>query len=218
MKGLSKWSKRMVGHMEVVCYFYNMSKGIWHVNLLDLLTEEAERQIYNSLYRKNVESDFKRTIYGEKGAAIYSYEWWSGNYEITEVNLGFDRYVAAISGTSYFSEKDLIRRLESLQFTKGGYVYFLRPACKIACKDTTFLIYARIYSFLHAFCRFRSINPNVHLEDDSIVTCMYSTVFPTELRNCRNADCSMTMVPRQSLGWNESEGASFRRLSKKRIT
>lgn len=120
-KNYSNWSKRMVGHMEVSCYFYNQKKGIWSFSLFDLLTDKAEKQIYENLYRKSISSDYKRTIYGEQGAAIYHYDWWTGDYELTEVNLGFDRYVVAISGTSYFSERDLIRRLESLQFTQGGY-------------------------------------------------------------------------------------------------
>lgn len=120
-KGYANWSKRMVGHMEVVCYFYNPSKGIWDCSLFDLLTEQAEEQIYNNLYRKNINADFRRTIYGEQGAAIYSYNWWSGDYNLTEVNLGLDRYVAAISGTSSYTERDLILRMEALQFTQGGY-------------------------------------------------------------------------------------------------
>ena len=117
----ANWAKRMVGHMEVVCYFYNYPKGIWNVSLFDLLTENAEHQIYNNLYRKSLNSDYRRTIYGEEGAAVYRYDYWDEKYTLHEVNLGFDRYVAAISGTSYFSERDLIRRLEALQFTKGGY-------------------------------------------------------------------------------------------------
>ena len=94
-----------------------------YIILMQLLfqTETAENQIYDNLYRKNLNSNFRRTIYGQQGAAIYSYNWWSGDYYLTEVNLGYDRYVAAISGSAYFSERDLIRRLESLQFTKGGY-------------------------------------------------------------------------------------------------
>ena len=92
-----------------------------YVSLFDLLTENAEHQIYNNLYRKSLNSDYRRTIYGEEGAAVYRYDYWDEKYTLHEVNLGFDRYVAAISGTSYFSERDLIRRLEALQFTKGGY-------------------------------------------------------------------------------------------------
>ncbi len=120
-KGYANWAKRMVGHMEVVCYFYNESKGTWYFSLFDLLTDKAERQIYDNLYRKNLESNARRTIYGEQGAAIYTLDWWSGYRKLVEVNLGFDRYVAAISGTTSFSERDLISRLESLQFTQGGY-------------------------------------------------------------------------------------------------
>ena len=120
-KGYANWAKRMVGHMEVSCYFYNDPKGIWNFSLFDLLTETAESQIYNNLYRKNLNADYKRTIYGEEGAAIYHYDWWTEKYTLTEVNLGFDRYVVAVDGTSYFTERDLISRLESLQFTQGGY-------------------------------------------------------------------------------------------------
>ncbi len=119
-KGYANWAKRMVGHMDVRCYFYNSNKGTWHFELFDLLTENAEKEIYNRLYRKNLNAQYKRTIYGEEGAAIYDYSWWSG-YTLTEVNLGFDRYVAAVTGSSSFSERDLIRRMESLQFVKGGY-------------------------------------------------------------------------------------------------
>lgn len=120
-KGYSNWSKRMVGHMSVTCSFYNIRKGVWGFQLFDLLTDNAEKQIYNNLYRKNLDSDAKRTIYGEQGAAIYRYDWWYGEYELVEVNLGFDRYVVAISGSDYFTERDLIQRLEALQFTQGGY-------------------------------------------------------------------------------------------------
>lgn len=120
-KGYANWAKRMVGHMSVTCGFYNSRKGVWSFQLFDLLTDNAEKQIYNNLYRKNLDSDFRRTIYGEQGAAIYHYDWWYEEYELQEVNLGFDRYVVAITGTDYFTERDLIRRLESLQFTQGGY-------------------------------------------------------------------------------------------------
>ena len=120
-KGYSNWSKRMVGHMEVTCYFYNPYKGIWSCSLFDLLTEQAEEQIYNNLYRQNLDPEDRRTIYGEQGAAIYHYDWWIGDYTLTEVNLGFDRYVVAINGSSSYSERDLILRMEALQFTQGGY-------------------------------------------------------------------------------------------------
>lgn len=116
------WAKRMVGHMEVTCFYYNEQKGIWDVSLFDLLTESAENQIYDNLYRKTLKAENKRTIYGVDGAAIYREDWWTGKRTLGEVNLGFDRYVLAISGrTQAFTERDLIDRLESLQLVKGGY-------------------------------------------------------------------------------------------------
>ena len=120
-RNYANWAKRMVGHMYVNCYFYNSSKGTYFFSLFDLLTESAESHIYNNLYRKSIDSDYRRTIYGEEGAAVYQYDWWTEEYTLSEINLGFDRYVVAISGTSRFSERDLILRLETLQFTKGGY-------------------------------------------------------------------------------------------------
>ena len=120
-RNYANWAKRMVGHMFVKCFFYNVVKGIWSIDLFDLLTQTAENQIYNNLYRNSIDEDAKRTIYGEVGAAIYRYNWWTERYELTEVNLGFDRYVVAASGTSYFSERDLINRIEALQFHRGGY-------------------------------------------------------------------------------------------------
>ena len=120
-RNYANWAKRMVGHMEVVCYFYNNVKGVWHLSLFDLLTESAENQIYNNLYRNSIDEDAKRTIYGDVGAAIYRYNWWTGQFELTEVNLGYGRYVVAVSGTSSYSERDLIHRVEALQFCRGGY-------------------------------------------------------------------------------------------------
>ena len=120
-RGYSNWSKRMVGHMEVVCYFYNSVKGIWSFSLFDLLTESAEKQIYETLYRTTIDDDYKRTIYGDVGAAIYRYNWWLDNYVLSEVNLGYGRYVIAASGDYSYTERDLILRMESLQLTRGGY-------------------------------------------------------------------------------------------------
>ena len=47
---------------------------------------------------------------------------------------------------------------------------------------------------------------------------IYSTLLPTRSRYFRKASREMTTVPRQSWGWKLSDWASFRRLSRKRMT
>lgn len=118
-KGYQNWAKRMVGHWQATCYFHNQDKGAWHFSLFDLLTPKAKDNIYNTLYRSKLDKDNKRKIYGVEGAAIYQLGWWE--YQLTEVNFGYDRYVIALNGTSYYTERDLIRRAELLQLLKGGY-------------------------------------------------------------------------------------------------
>ncbi len=120
-RGYAKWAKRMVGHWEATAYFYNPYKGIWSYSLFDLLTTSAEVNIYGTLYRNSLKQDNKRSIYGTDGAAIYHYDWWTDENYLTEVNFGFDRYVVALSGTTSYNERELIRRAELLQFTRGGY-------------------------------------------------------------------------------------------------
>lgn len=120
-RGYATWAKRMVGHWEATTYFYNPSKGIWSCSLFDLLTESAEANIYGTLYRNNLNTDDKRSIYGTEGAAIYHYNWWTYENYLSEINFGFDRYVVALSGNSSYTERDLIHRAELLQFIRGGY-------------------------------------------------------------------------------------------------
>lgn len=117
----AEWAKCMVGHMYVDCFFYNRTKGQWHFQLFDLLNEQSERKIYNSLYRNNLSESSKRTIYGDEGAAIYQHTLQTDSLILAEVNLGFGRYIVAVCGSPSFTERDLILRTQSLQFQRGGY-------------------------------------------------------------------------------------------------
>ena len=107
--------------MYVDCFFYNRTKGLWHFQLFDLLNEQSERKIYNSLYRNNLSESSKRTIYGDEGAAIYQHTLQTDSLILAEVNLGFGRYIVAVCGSPSFTERDLILRTQSLQFQRGGY-------------------------------------------------------------------------------------------------
>ena len=120
-RGYSKWSKQMVGHMSVDCQFYNKPKGMWSVGLYDLLTEEAQSEIYQDLYQKTIKAKYHRDLYGKTGLAIYYHDLRGRDISLSEVNLGFGRYILGASGTKYFSENDLIQRIEALQLIKGGY-------------------------------------------------------------------------------------------------
>lgn len=121
-KGYQKWAKRMVGHWQVTFCFANEDKGFWSASLFDLLTPKAKDSIYKTLYRANLNADARRKIYGVEGAAIYAIDWWDFENELTEINFGYDRYVVALDGSDYFTERDLIRRAELLQLLPGGYV------------------------------------------------------------------------------------------------
>lgn len=117
----AEWAKCMVGHRFVDCFFYNRTKGQWHFQLFDILNESSERRIYNTLYRNILDESAKRTIYGDEGAAIYHQSDKANSIYLSEVNLGFGRYIVAVSGSPYYTERDLILRTQSLQFQRGGY-------------------------------------------------------------------------------------------------
>ena len=114
-KGYSDWSKAMVGHWGVNGYFYNLRKGLWDVGVYDLLTDEAQDNIYGTLYTDAVGTkENQHEVYGVQGHYVGS-SWWR-----RELNFGFARYVCAIEAHS-FELEDYIDRAERMQFVKGGY-------------------------------------------------------------------------------------------------
>lgn len=120
-KGYQVWAKKMVGHWLSALVFDNPSKGKWSYEIFDLLTNGKRNGIYNTLYMKDTDRDSRRNIYGVQGKAVYDFDWWTSSTRLTEINFGYGRYVVALTGSSSYSERDLILRAENLQFELGGY-------------------------------------------------------------------------------------------------
>ncbi len=136
-KGNQLWAKKMVGNWNANFFFENKEKGLWDFGIFDLVAENRGRYIYNDLYLKGSDKDDLRTIYGVQGRVCYSW-----GIVLDEINIGIGRYVVAISPFDHsplsnnplsrkqltrsqpvrsFSESDLVKRLEALQFVRGGY-------------------------------------------------------------------------------------------------
>ena len=113
-KGYQTWAKRMVGHWKTSLVFVNKEKGMWMYELFDLLSDTKGQQIYKVLYRGNLNRNCYRIIYGVPGASVSSWDY-------SEVNFGYGRYVVGLSNLGSYSERDMIKRAEILQFERGGY-------------------------------------------------------------------------------------------------
>ncbi|MCQ2193423.1 MAG: SPOR domain-containing protein [Paludibacteraceae bacterium] len=123
-RGYVKWANRMVGHWYTNVYFNNTNKGVWMYSIFDLLTDEKSSHVYKKLYRNDQAKESERRIYGETGTALYKVrlnEYWDVVKSLEEISFSRGRYIIASTGSYRYSETDLTKRCESLQFQRGGY-------------------------------------------------------------------------------------------------
>lgn len=115
-KGYSAWAKKLVGHWQSSLIFNNEDKGCWMYTIFDLISDAKGQQVYNVLYRKGLDDDCLRTIYGTKGAAIRNF--WG---DLTELNFGYGRYIIALDPIGVYTERELINRAENLQLGNDSH-------------------------------------------------------------------------------------------------
>lgn len=109
------WANALVGHWNVSGYYWNLQKGLWRIEIFDLLTPTRLDYVYGTLYtRAMLKTDNQRDVYGVPGHFVGS--WLFGK----ELNFGYGRYICAIDSEN-FEEEDFMDRAERLQLTRGGY-------------------------------------------------------------------------------------------------